>query len=275
MVTDHGRVVLITPNSQPCAGPPYSLAPAASLSDHVTVRVTLPPLGDAIDKGGAMCPLRASSLLGVQQPQGGVSRRDLRVRVIIPFRRSHIFAVRGGMMVVSGDVAIKGRASGSSHGLSALTPRGRNGGGLWFAIGFLFREDPIRRFGEMAGQGPDGLLVAFARGDALVEASDVAVRGAAAIEADRVGGFDEGPLEIAVDVGAGRTEARLPTAGVDARRRARIGGQLLGGGEACDVADLEGDHHGERDPHARQSQQALNRRGWLEQGPEPLLELTH
>jgi hypothetical protein len=28
----------------------------------------------------------------------------------------------GGMMVVSGDVAIKGRASGSSHGLFALIP---------------------------------------------------------------------------------------------------------------------------------------------------------
>src|SRR3989442_5175868 len=168
-----------------------------------------------------MCPFGLASLLGIQRPEGGVSRRDLSVRVIIPFRRSHIFAVRGGMMVVSGDVAIKGRASGSSHGLSALIPRGRDGGGLWFAIGFLFREDPIRRFGEMAGQGPDGLLVAFARGDALVEASDVAVRGAAAIEADRVGGFDEGPLEIAVDVGAGRAETRLPTPGLGPRRPAR------------------------------------------------------
>src|SRR2546428_6922720 len=106
-----------------------------------------------------MCPLRASSLLGVQQPQGGVSRRDLRVRVIIPFRRSHIFAVRGGMMVVSGDVAIKGRASGSSHGLSALIPRGRTGGGVWFAVGVPLGWDPIRRFGEIAGQGPHRLLV--------------------------------------------------------------------------------------------------------------------
>src|SRR4029450_3405765 len=143
---------------------------------------------------------------------------------------------------------------------------------LWFPIELLFREDPVRRFGQMAGDGPDRLLVAFAPGDALVEASAVAVRRPAAIEADGVRGFNEGPLEVAVDVGAGRTEARLPPAGVDARRRARIGGQLLGGGEACDVADLEGDHHGEREPHARQSQQALNHRGWLEHGPEPGLE---
>src|SRR5262249_20953804 len=33
---------------------------------------------------------------------------------INPFRRSHIFAVVGGMMVISGDVAINGRASRSS-----------------------------------------------------------------------------------------------------------------------------------------------------------------
>src|SRR5207249_6094076 len=140
------------------------------------------------------------------------------------------------MMGVSGDVAIKGRASGSSHGLSALIPRGRNGRWLWFPIELLFREDPVGRFGQMAGDGPDRLLVAFAPGDALVEASAVAVRRPAAIEADGVGGFHEGPLEVAVDVGPGRTEARLPPAGVDAGRRARIGGQLLGGGEACDVA---------------------------------------
>jgi hypothetical protein len=41
--------------------------------------------------------------------------------LIDPFRRSHIFAVMGGMMVMSGDIAIKGGASGS-HGLSALIP---------------------------------------------------------------------------------------------------------------------------------------------------------
>ena len=94
-------------------------------------------------------------------------------------------------MGVSGDVAIKGRASGSSHGLSALIPRGRNGRWLWFPIELLFREDPVGRFGQMAGDGPDRLLVAFAPGDALVEASAVAVRRPAAIEADGVGGFHE------------------------------------------------------------------------------------
>ena len=42
--------------------------------------------------------------------------------LIDPFRRSHIFAVMGGMMVMSGDVAIKGRASGSSWVIRAYPP---------------------------------------------------------------------------------------------------------------------------------------------------------
>ena len=41
---------------------------------------------------------------------------------IDPFRRSHIFAVMGGMMVISEDVAIKGRASGSSWVIRAYPP---------------------------------------------------------------------------------------------------------------------------------------------------------
>ena len=39
-----------------------------------------------------------------------------------PFRRSHIFAVVGGMMVVSRDVAINGRASESSGATRAYPP---------------------------------------------------------------------------------------------------------------------------------------------------------
>ena len=103
----------------------------------------------------------------------------------------------------------------------------------------------------------------------------MAARRAAAIETDRVRGFDESPLEVAVDVWAGRPEARFPTAGVDARCRARISGQLLGGGEPCDIADLERDHHGEREAHAGQGKEVLNRRRRLEQGPDLLLELAY
>ncbi len=42
--------------------------------------------------------------------------------LIDPFCRSHIFAVMGGMMVMSGDIAIKGRASGSSWVIRAYPP---------------------------------------------------------------------------------------------------------------------------------------------------------
>src|SRR5919204_6333423 len=118
-----------------------------------------------------------------------------------------------------------------AHGLSALIPRRRNGRCLRFPIGLLFSENPVRCFGQVSGHRADGLLVALAPGDALVKTTDVTVRRASAIEADGVGGFDEGPLEVAIDVRPGRPEADLAAAGVDARRGARVGGQLLGGGE--------------------------------------------
>jgi len=46
----------------------------------------------------------------------------------------------------------------------------------------------------MAGDGPDRLLMALALGDALVEASDVTARCAAAIETDRVRGWTKAHL---------------------------------------------------------------------------------
>src|SRR5919106_5632441 len=90
-----------------------------------------------------------------------------------------------------------------AHGLSALIPRRRNGRCRGFSIGLLFSEDPVGRFGQVSGHGADGLLMALAPGDALVEAADVAARRAAAVEADGVRPLDEGPLGGAIDVGAG------------------------------------------------------------------------
>src|SRR5207249_8157123 len=126
-----------------------------------------------------------------------------------------------------------------------------------------------------AGDGPDSRLMALALSDAFVEASDVAARRAAAIETDRVRGFDESPLEVAVDVWAGRTEAGFPPAGVGAWCGASISGQLFGGGEPGDITDLERDDHGERKAHTRQGEEVLNHRRRLEQGPDVLLELAH
>src|SRR4029450_3379254 len=99
-----------------------------------------------------------------------------------------------------------------AHGEVALIPCRRNGWRLGFSIRFLFAEEPIRGFGEMPRHGADGLRMALAPGDALVEATGVAVRVAAAHQTDRVRGFDECPFEVAVDVGAEAPVAEVVTA---------------------------------------------------------------
>jgi hypothetical protein len=129
------------------------------------------------------------------------------------------------MMVISREVAINGRASGRSWSLRADP---NTAGCLRFAIGLPFAQHPIRRFGQMPGHRPDGFRVVLAPRHPLVEATDVAARGAPARKPDRVRRFDERPFEVAVDVRPGRPKAGLPAAGVDARRRASIPGQLLG-----------------------------------------------
>ena len=127
----------------------------------------------------------------------------------------------------------------------------------------------------MASHGADGLLVALAPGDALVEATAVTARHAAAIEADCVRGFDEGPLEVAIDIRAGGPEAGLAAARVDARRGTRVGGELLGGGEPRNAADLERDHDGEHEADSGQGQEQLNGGRGLEDGLHLVLEPAH
>jgi hypothetical protein len=58
------------------------------------------------------------------------------------------------------------------------------------------------------------------------------------------------PLEVAIDVWAGRAEAGLAAAGVDAWCSARVGGELLGSSEPGDVTDLERNDDGEHDTDA-------------------------
>src|SRR5262245_16045027 len=100
----------------------------------------------------------------------------------------------------------------------------------------------------MPRHGAAGFRMALASGDALVEARDVAVRVAAAHQTDRVGGFDEGPLKVAVDVGAEAPVAHFVSTRMDAAGAAGVARELLGGGKPSDVADLEGDHDGQRQP---------------------------
>src|SRR2546422_7502816 len=78
-----------------------------------------------------------------------------------------------------------------AQGPPALIPRGRNGRRLRFPIGFVFAEDPKRRFSQMPGHGPDGLRVALAPGNANIEATHVALRRPPVRDTDRVRGFDE------------------------------------------------------------------------------------
>src|SRR5437667_1804610 len=133
---------------------------------------------------------------------------------------------------------------------------------------------PVGRLGQMASHGADGFGMALAPGDALIEAADVAARPARAVDADRVGRFDERPLEIPVHVGAERAEAGLAAAGMDPRRGPGIAGELLGSGEAADVAHFEGNDDGEDEAHAGQRHKELDPWGRGEHGLHALLELV-
>jgi hypothetical protein len=62
---------------------------------------------------------------------------------------------------------------------------------------------------------------------------------------------------------------------VDARRGARVGGQLLGGGEPRNAAHLECDHEGEHEPDSEQGQEQLNGGRWPQHGLHLVLEPAH
>src|SRR6267378_1678090 len=162
-----------------------------------------------------------------------------------------------------------------AQGNLALIPRGRHGRELRFPIRFLFAQNPKRRFRQVPGDCSDSLRVAFTAGDPLIETAYVARSRAAAGQADRVRSFDECPLEIAIDVGAGAPDPRLPAARMDPRRGPRIAGELLGRGESYDIAHLEGDDDRERQPHPRHGHEVLNRGGRLERRVDALLELAY
>src|SRR5262245_39574798 len=124
----------------------------------------------------------------------------------------------GGMMVISGDVAINGRASRSSWGHARLSPADETADALGFPVGLLFAEHPIRRFGEMPSYGPNRLRVALPPGQALIEATRVAVGRPPAMQTDRVRRCDECPVEIQADSGRAGSNRLFPplacTAGV-------------------------------------------------------------
>ena len=75
---------------------------------------------------------------------------------------------------------------------------------LRLAVGFAFAQHPIACLGQMAGDGDDGASVALAGSEASIQQADVAFAVGAQMRGAG-GGFDEGPLEVAVDVAAGST----------------------------------------------------------------------
>src|SRR4029450_8232001 len=86
--------------------------------------------------------------------------------------------------------------------------------------------------------------------------------------------WSERAVRDAVASGRSPTDPCLPAACVDPRRGARIAGELLGGGKSGDLAHLEGDDHGERQPKPWHRHEMLNPRWRLERGPNALLELA-
>ena len=68
------------------------------------------------------------------------------------------------------------------------------------AVGFLTREHPVGRFGEMPRDGANGFRMALAADLPFVESAGVAARVAAPDAADDVGRFDERPLEVAIHI---------------------------------------------------------------------------
>ena len=85
----------------------------------------------------------------------------------------------------------------------------------------------------MPGYRPDGLRLALAPRDPFIQPADVTRPRAPTRQTDRIRRFDEGPLQVTVDVLMRRPVSGLP-ARVNARGGPRIAGQLLGGGKPRD-----------------------------------------
>jgi len=121
--------------------------------------------------------------------------------------------------------------------VSRLPELGRRVVGLRLAVGLTLAQHPIACLGEVPGDGDDGSPMSLAGSESSIEQADVAF--AIGAQMRRAGGgFDECPLEIAVDVVAGAAVTGMAARGDDARHEAGVAGQVFGSGETFDVADL-------------------------------------
>lgn len=125
------------------------------------------------------------------------------------------------------------------------------------AVGFALAQHPIACLGQVAGDGDDSAAVAFVGCEALIEQSDVALVLSSQMSG-AVGCFDEGPLEIAVDVAADAAVMCMATRGDHAGHETGIAGQVFRTSETLDVADLQPQHGRQCLAHAGQCLEQLN-----------------
>ena len=105
-------------------------------------------------------------------------------------------------------------------------------------VGFAFAQHPIAGLGQVAGNGDDGAAVAFVGREALIEQPDMAFALVAQMRG-AIGGFDEGPFEVAVDVAANAAVVRVAARGDYAGHKTGVAGQIFRAGKTLDGADLQ------------------------------------
>jgi hypothetical protein len=108
----------------------------------------------------------------------------------------------------------------------------------------------------MTCDGADRFLMSFAVMDAIVQPRHMASRPMPAIQANHVGCFPKGPLQVMVHIRAYPAEADLAPGGVDPRRGSGVPGEVRGVGEPMDIADLEKNHEAQDEAYARQGHEA-------------------
>jgi hypothetical protein len=141
------------------------------------------------------------------------------------------------------------------------------------SISLLAAEQVERGLGQVPCYGSDGSAMTLALAQVPVEPAPLTVRTPRLIHRHRVGSLGKRPLQITVHVRSRASVAGAVAAGVYARRGARLAGQVLGAGEAGDVADLQLHRRRQNHPHSRQAHQPLHLDGDFDQPRQPLLEL--
>src|SRR5262249_14080419 len=95
-------------------------------------------------------------------------------------------------------------------------------------IGLSLLKHPKSRFCEVTCDRDLSALVATSPFDPFVKPADMLVIRAFAIENRTIGGLNEGPFQIHIDIATYRTTIKLSSAGVLTSHQAAVARQLLG-----------------------------------------------